>query len=110
MYMLTDVLMFLEVAVVLFAVARITRLITADEITRTARQAAVRALPAGSPIAYLLLCRWCMSIWVALPAAALWRAASDMPAWSGRWWIDVPAVALALSYATGLLVRAEPES
>ncbi|MEV4814920.1 hypothetical protein [Micromonospora tulbaghiae] len=99
----------IEIVVVLFFVARMTRLVTADEITRRPREAIVKRLPEESPLAYLLFCRWCLSVWIAAPAAAGWWHLSDVPRWSGYWSVDVPAVALALSYATGLLVRAEPE-
>ncbi|MEV7267796.1 hypothetical protein AB0N38_29965 [Micromonospora aurantiaca] len=98
----------IEIVVVLFVVARVTRLVTADEITRRPREAIVRRLPEGSALAYLLFCRWCLSVWIAGPAAAGWWQMSDMPRWSGHWWVDVPTVGLALSHATGLLVRAEP--
>ena len=108
--MLTVVLRFVEVVIVVLFVARMTRLVTTDEITRPARQAAARRLPDGSPVTYLLFCRWCMSVWVAAPTAALWCALSPVPAWSGHWIVDVPTTGLALSYATGLLVRAEPEA
>jgi hypothetical protein len=100
----------IEVVVVIFAVARTTRLVTTDEITRRPRQAFVRARPEGSMLAYLVVCRWCASVWVAATAAVVWWLLSDTPRWSGRWWIDVPTLLLALSYATGLLVRAEPGS
>lgn len=99
----------IETAVVLLAVARVTRLVCTDEITRNARTAAARRIREGSPLAYLLFCRWCLSVWVAFPASAVWCGVSELPRWSGHWWIDVPTVALALSHATGLLVRAEPE-
>jgi len=107
--MLIPVAAMIEIVVVLFVVARLTRLVAADEITRRVREAAVRRLPDGSSFAYLLFCRWCLSVWVAFPAAAAWWALSAVPRWSGHWWVDVPAVALTLSHATGLLVRAEPE-
>ncbi|MBC9002960.1 hypothetical protein [Micromonospora aurantiaca (nom. illeg.)] len=99
----------IEVVVVLLFVARVTRLIVGDEITRRPREAIVRRLPDGSPFAYLLFCRWCLSVWIAAAAAAGWWHLSDIARWSGHWWVDVPTVALALSYGTGLLVRAEPE-
>ncbi|MFI5495584.1 hypothetical protein [Actinoplanes sp. NPDC051859] len=99
-----------EVAIVVLAVARLTRLVCADKITEPVRASVVRRLPAGSMWAYLLYCRWCVSVWVAAPAAATWWTASSAPRWSGHWWLDVPTAALALSYATGLLVRAEPEA
>lgn len=108
--MLPDVLELVELTVVVFTVARLTRLITTDEISKGVRQAAARRLQPDSPVAYLLFCRWCMSVWVAAPAAALWCHLSALPCWSGWWWIDAPTAALALSYATGLLVRAEPEA
>lgn len=108
--MLANMAMLIELAVVAFFVARVTRLITTDEITNGLRQTAARSLPQGSPVTYLLFCRWCMSVWVATPTAALWCSLSALPAWSGHWFIDVPTTALALSYATGLLVRAEPEA
>jgi hypothetical protein len=100
----------IQVGVLVFAVARLTRLVCTDKITEPLRTAAAVRLPAGSQLTYLLYCRWCVSVWVAMPAAAIWYAVSALPRWSGRWWIDVPAAALALSYATGLLVRAEPEA
>ncbi|WDZ84031.1 hypothetical protein [Micromonospora cathayae] len=99
----------IEIAVVLLFVARVTRLVVADEITRRPREAIVRRLPELSALAYLLVCRWCLSVWIAAPAVAGWWYLSDMPRWSGYWWVDVPTIALAMSYATGLLVRAEPE-
>ncbi|RQX13382.1 hypothetical protein DDE19_25930 [Micromonospora ureilytica] len=99
----------IEIAVMLFVVARLTRLVVVDEITRRLRGAIVNRIPEGSAFAYLLFCRWCLSVWIAAQAAAGWWHLSDVPRWSGSWWVDVPTVALALSYATGLLVRAEPE-
>ncbi len=110
LHMLISVAGLIEVVVLLLFVARVTRLVVADEITRRPREAIVRRLPDGSPVAYLLMCRWCMSVWVAASAAAGWWHLSYLPRWSGYWWVDMPSVALALSYATGLLVRAEPEA
>lgn len=107
--MLTCVLLLIELAVVPLAAARLTRLICADKITEPLRMAAARRLHDQSLLLYLLFCRWCMSIWIAVPMAAAWWAASSLPQWSGWWWLDVPTVALALSHVTGLLVRAEPE-
>jgi hypothetical protein len=98
-----------EIIVVLLAVARVTRLVAADEVTRGLRETIAQWLREGSPLVYLLYCRWCLSIWIAFPSAGVWWALSTAPRWSGHWWVDVPTVALALSHATGLLVHAEPE-
>jgi hypothetical protein len=98
----------IEVAVVVLAVARVTRLVCTDKLTERLRMAAVLRLSEGSLLAYLLFCRWCMSVWVGLVAAAGWWELSATPRWSGHWWVDVLTVGLALSYVTGLLVRVEP--
>ena len=81
------------------AVARVTGLITTDEITRPARDALLRRLDpdraSHQQLAYLTGCPWCMSIWVAaaiIPAA--WYA-GDHPA------LAIPALVLAASYITG---------
>jgi hypothetical protein len=77
--------------------ARITRLVAADKITERPRNAILRRLPDGSLAAYLLACRWCAGFWISLPVAAVaWW-------WPWHWWSIVPALALAISYVTGLL-------
>jgi hypothetical protein len=111
------------------AVARITRMITADKIfdrprralvllawiraypwirqepeeNRTTTLAMVMANHAQDPplLAYLAFCPWCVSIWVSAAAApAVWF-------WGGRPWLFVPALALAFSQVTGLLATRE---
>ncbi|WDZ88172.1 hypothetical protein PVK37_26760 [Micromonospora cathayae] len=57
----------------------------------------------------MLFCRWCLFVWIAAAVAAGWWHISDITRWSDYWWVDVPTVALALSYGTGLLVRAASE-
>jgi hypothetical protein len=54
----------------------------------------------GRPLlAYMLLCPWCVSIWLAIPAAPIIYAYGDSP------WLFVPALGLALSAAAGALAR-----
>lgn len=52
------------------AVARVTRLVTADEISRELRDAVMRRLDDRKALhlklAYLMECPWCVSIWVGL--------------------------------------------
>lgn len=50
-------------------------------------------------LAYLFLCPWCLSIWLAIPAAPI------IYAYGHNWWLFVPALALALSAAAGALAR-----
>ena len=85
------------------AVARITGLITTDEITRAPRDAVLRRLDDTNrwhqALATLITCQWCASIWVAAATAPLawWHGASP--------WVAIPAVALAASQVTGVLSR-----
>lgn len=88
-------------AVYLAAFARLIVLITMDMITARPRDAVVTALKerGRDMLAYLLLCPWCVSVWLAIPAAPIIYAYGDSP------WLFVPALALALSAAAGALAR-----
>lgn len=46
------------------AVARLTRLVVQDEITKPIRALAVRHWGPGGMIPYLLHCPWCSGVWV----------------------------------------------
>lgn len=84
------------------AVARVTSLITLDEITHTARRRIVRSLPLR-PWAtwpeYLITCPWCASIWIGAFAAPFvyWHVGSP--------WLQLPALALAFSQVAGMTSR-----
>lgn len=88
-------------AVYLVAFARIVVLLTMDVITARPRDAFVTALKdrGHHMLAYLFLCPWCLSIWLAIPAAPIIYAYGDSP------WLFVPALALALSATAGALAR-----
>lgn len=88
-------------AIYLLAFARLVVLLTSDTITARPRDAVVEALKERkrNMLAYLLLCPWCLSIWLALPAAPI------IYAYSHHWWLFVPALVLALSAAAGMLAR-----
>ena len=85
------------------AVARLTRLLTADTITAPIRNAIRRRYGAESAAASFIECPWCVSVWIAAPVAPL-------AYWFGlNWWYQVPALWLTLGYATGwAAVREEP--
>lgn len=81
------------------AVARITGLIAADEITRPAREWVLDHLDDTAPartVAYLITCPWCVSIWVGAVAAPI--------AWYWGWHpaVILPALVLAASQVTGM--------
>lgn len=85
------------------ATARLTRLITTDEILRQPRQWLLRKLPENGMLAYLLVCPWCMSVYVG-------AAIAGAGAWAGLWaWAWAPALALGFSYVTGFLAGREGE-
>lgn len=87
------------------AVARLTKLITSDRITKAPREALIRRLPEDSAWAYFVVCQWCTSVWVgAVAAPVTW--------WWGGLQVDgvpsllaVPALALAYSAFTGYLAQ-----
>ena len=91
------------------AVARVTRIITADKITEGLRGRVIRwadrraGIDPADPFAptpllsYFVTCPWCVSIYVGAVAAPLayW--------WGESPWLLVPAFALAFSAVTGYL-------
>jgi len=88
-------------SIYLLAFARLILLITSDVITRKPRQRVIDALEERNHemIAYLVTCPWCVSIWLAIPAAPI------IYAYGHHWWLFVPALVLALSAAAGALAR-----
>lgn len=91
------------------AVARVTGLITADEISRPARDWVTEHLPPYPifiPVEYLLTCPWCVSIWVAAAVVPVaWQ-------WGGHPWLFGAALVLAISQVTGMVSgvgRAAPD-
>ena len=88
-------------AVYLLAFARLVIILTRDTITERPRDAFVAALKerGHNSLAYLFLCPWCLSIWLAIPAAPIIYAYGTSP------WLFVPALGLALSAAAGVLAR-----
>jgi hypothetical protein len=90
-------------ALLTLAVARVTRLITADQILLPLRRWVVNKFGEDSQITYLAHCQWCASIWVAFPAALLW-AVVMLPL--HQWWLAIPAW-LTMAYITGLLSQLE---
>lgn len=87
------------------ATARLSVLVTEDKITERIRNALVRRwagtgdAPRESYRAYLLVCQWCVSVWIGAVAALVWHLAGTEP------WALVPAAGLAMSYVTGKLAQ-----
>lgn len=95
----------LSLLLVTLAVARVTRLLVADQVFLFLRRWIVNKWGEESAMAYWAHCRWCASIWVAFPAAWLWAITALPWQW---WWLALPAW-MAMSHATGLLARLEEE-
>ena len=81
--------------------ARVTRLVTTDEITRPLREGVLRRLDAEKPghvrLAYLMECGWCTSVWV----AALHVGAALL--WLDQVWLWAALSVMALCQITGML-------
>jgi hypothetical protein len=87
----------LTLALSLGATARITRAVTRDVVLANFRLWVERTRGEYSLASYFVRCSWCLSAWVAAPVAA---AAYG---WGDDAVFVVPALALSLSYLTGLL-------
>lgn len=85
------------------ATARLTRLITTDEILRAPRRRLLARLDHQGLWAYLVVCPWCISIYTG-------TAIAGAGAWAGQWgWPWVLPLGLAFSYVTGFLAGKEGE-
>lgn len=86
------------------ALARLTRLMTADEITDFVRIAIFSRWGQASVPGYVATCSWCQSIWYG--AASAWIVI--LPTGVSWWWY--PIIALAGSELVGLIAsNLEPE-
>lgn len=85
----------------ILAVARVTRLVTADYLTAGPRAWALKRLDGHDKAQYLLVCPWCLSMWVGAAAAAAWWAWGDSRIYTAV------CTALAASYAAGWLASKE---
>ncbi len=83
------------------ALARLTRLVNADQITDPLRIAVARRWGENGYASYFLACPWCVSIWLGFATAPFVLWLSDL-----RWW-TLPLVALAGSEVTGFLAQAD---
>lgn len=84
-------------------IARVTRLIVADQILYRPRVWVVLRYGPNQWFAYLITCAWCSSIWVgaATVVAAYWYGDT-------RWWFFM-VLAGAASYAAGVMAaRLDP--
>jgi hypothetical protein len=81
--------------------ARLTRLVSRDEITRPIREAVLRRLndekPSHVRLAYLMECGWCTSVW--------WAAAHVGAGllWLDQIWLWAALSVFALSQVAGML-------
>lgn len=86
------------------ATARLTRLITRDRITQAPREWALSRLPDGHLLAYLLMCDWCVSVYMGAATATAWWAWGDHRAFTAA------TAALAFSHTTGWAATREETS
>ena len=103
----------LDLFLIVLATARLTRLVTTDVLTAPVRDRATRAVLGYKDIkiehpltrtsgfryqlAYLIVCDWCASMYVATAVVGAWWA------WGDTMWLTMVCAALAASSATGFL-------
>lgn len=80
----------LSVLLTIGLILRLTRLVVADEILHKFRVWIVLKLGPNNPIAVLVTCSWCMSVWIGAAVGAAWWAWGDH-----RWWLAVGTAASA---------------
>lgn len=83
--------------------ARFTRLVTRDQITHPLRRAALARLDHSGMLAYLIVCDWCVSVYVGAAVAAGGAGGG----WWSWWW--VAPLAFVFSYVAGWLASREGE-
>lgn len=91
----------LILALYVLAVSRVTRFVTRDRLTQSARTWLVRVCGEKSMITYLFHCPACLSVWVAFAVAPI------VIVYAGLGWWLLPFLALGCSQATILLTYAD---
>lgn len=87
------------------ALARVTRLINADEITDPLRIWVMHKTGVESRWSYLIQCPWCVSLWLGMATAWLPLSTVD----TDPWWMW-PILSLAGSHVTGVLAGLDHEN
>lgn len=97
---------YVSLALMLLAVPRITRFVTDDVIFDRPRGWALKRLTDHNPhhpVAYLLLCPWCVSVYAGAAMGAAWWAWGDTRPFTAL------CVALAASHIAGMLAEKETD-
>lgn len=97
----------LTLALLTLTTARLARLIAIDRITLPLRRAIITWRGPDHPIAYLAHCPWCLSVWIAAPAAIAWAATTPPDITMPPWWLTIPAAWGAIAYTAGRIVTSE---
>lgn len=101
------------------AIARLTRLVTTDVVFQPFRRWVIRHRPNPNPptepglpeadqpadedwLVYLVHCRWCTSVWISFPVAAV------VYNWPTSWPVQIGLLALTASLVSGLVAGLEP--
>jgi hypothetical protein len=94
-----DWLVFLVLAL---AVARVTRLVTTDEVTLPLRTWVIRKWGEDGKAAYFIFCPWCVSIWVSMLLIPPTFLTPHGPGWVEQVWLALLTIG-ATSHLTGLI-------
>ena len=86
-------------ALAALATARLTRMVTSDRLFLAPRAWLLRWLKEDGLTSYLVVCDWCVSVYVGAGVAAALSWMGYLP------WAQAPIAALAFSYAAGFLAE-----
>lgn len=90
--------------------ARLTRLLTADQLTLPLRRRVLQAVQEGGRLEYLISCAWCTSMHVgALTAAAVIGACPQLRPSAAVGFLTWYLLTLSYSHLTGRLAQTEVE-
>jgi Protein of unknown function (DUF1360) len=91
------------------ATARVTRLITKDEITSPLRKLAHRLDPQARHIGAIVICPYCAGVWAAAGVLGLLAIAVHARGW-GQWLAAAPVAIMAVSQAGFWLTPRDPDT
>lgn len=96
----------LILVVLVLAVARVSRLLTTDDIFLFIRTWVIRRFGEESKLTTLVMCPWCVSVWFGIGMATVTFLIADAPKYVSMSWY-ILLTGLATSYVTGLLAKLE---
>lgn len=91
----------LTLVLIVGTVARLTRLLTTDQLFEPPRMWIIKRFGVDSQITYLAHCQWCLSVWLGVIGAVVFVLVEPLPGVNIA--VQVVGVTAITSYLTGIL-------